>query len=130
MAHVDVRRAYFFAPSRRRVFVELPPEDYQASDEHMCGLLRYSLYGTRHATQNWEEEFASTLSELKSDERDRVVKVASKVNMSWQPCTGDDITIGGELSAVECLLKMTSRTYEIKKQVIGEDADLEQSGKS
>ena len=28
VALVDVRRAYFFAPARRRVFVELPPEDY------------------------------------------------------------------------------------------------------
>ena len=27
----------------------------------MCGLLRYSLYGTRDAAQNWEEELASTL---------------------------------------------------------------------
>ena len=29
VALVDVRRAYFYAPARRRVFVELPPEDYQ-----------------------------------------------------------------------------------------------------
>ena len=35
VALVDVRRAYFYAPARRRVFVELPPEDYQAGDEHM-----------------------------------------------------------------------------------------------
>ena len=30
LALVDVRRAYFHAPARRIVFVELPPEDYQA----------------------------------------------------------------------------------------------------
>ena len=30
LALVDVRRAYFYAPARRKVFVELPPEDYQA----------------------------------------------------------------------------------------------------
>ena len=65
VALVDVRRAYFYAPARRRVFVELPPEDYQPGDEHMCGLLRYSLYGTRVAAQNWEEELATTLSSLK-----------------------------------------------------------------
>ena len=35
VALVDVRQAYFYAPSRRRVFVELPPEDFQAGDEHM-----------------------------------------------------------------------------------------------
>ena len=41
---------------------------------------------------------------------------------------GDDITIGGERSAVELLINMTSRTDEIKKQVMGEDADLEKIG--
>ena len=28
LALVDVRRAYFYAPARRKVFVESPPEDY------------------------------------------------------------------------------------------------------
>ena len=65
MALVGVQRAYFYASARRRVFVELPPEDYQAGDERMCGLLQYSLYGTRDAAQNWEEELASTPSDLK-----------------------------------------------------------------
>ena len=65
VALVNVRRAYFNAPARRRVFVELPPEDYQPGGEHMCGLLQYSLYGTRDAVQNWEEELESTLSDLK-----------------------------------------------------------------
>ena len=41
----------------------------------------------------------------------------------------DDITIGGERSAVEFFIKMTSRKYEIKKQVVGEDADFEKSGR-
>ena len=42
---------------------------------------------------------------------------------------GDDITIGGERSAVEFLIKTISRKYEIKKQVIGRDPDLEKSGR-
>ena len=44
VALLDVGRAYLYAPVRRRVFVEIPPEDYQPGDEHMWGLLRYSLY--------------------------------------------------------------------------------------
>ena len=39
VALLDVRRAYFCAPARRRVFVELPLDDHQLGDEHMCGLL-------------------------------------------------------------------------------------------
>ena len=66
VALVDVPRAYFYAPARRSVFVEPPPEGYRPGDEHMCGLLQYSLYGTRRAAQNWEDKHAaSTLSDLK-----------------------------------------------------------------
>ena len=42
---------------------------------------------------------------------------------------GDDITIGGQRSAVEFLVKMISKKYEIKKQVLGGDPDLEKSGR-
>ena len=127
VALVDLRRAYFYAPSRRRVFVELPPEDYQAGDEHVCGLLQFCLHGTRDAATNWEEQLASTLSDLK-------LTRGLACPCMWQDCIkgervaatvhGDDITIGGERSAVELLIKISGKN-EIKKQVIGEDADLE-----
>ena len=78
----------------------------------MCGLLRYSLYGTRDAAQNWEEELASTLSNLKltrgsacpweGNGRIKGEDIVATVH-------GDDITIGGERSAVKLLIKMTSR---------------------
>ena len=35
LATIDVRRAYFYAQSKRRVFVELPAEDHQEGDEDM-----------------------------------------------------------------------------------------------
>ena len=41
----------------------------------------------------------------------------------------DDITIGGERSAVELLIRKISRNDQIKKQVIGDDTDLEKSGR-
>ena len=101
-----------------------------AGDEHMCGLLQYCWYGTRDAAQIWEEALASTLSDLKLT---RWI-VCTCV---WQGCMkgehivsnvhGDDITIGGERSAVELLIKMSSRKYEIKKRVIGEYVDLEKT---
>ena len=59
--------------------------------------------------------------------------------MLWQGCIkgkhtvatvhGDDITLGGKRLVVEFLIIMVSRKYEIKKQVIGEDADIEKSGR-
>ena len=41
---------------------------------------------------------------------------------------GDDITIGGK-RAVGLLIRKISRKYEIKKQMIGEGADLDKSGR-
>ena len=46
---VDVKRAYFYAPSTRSVYVELPPED---ATEGMVGKLNVSMYGTRDAAAN------------------------------------------------------------------------------
>ena len=36
----------------------------EAGDDHMFWLLPYSLYGTRDAAQDWEEELAATLSKF------------------------------------------------------------------
>ena len=54
--------------SWREVFVELSPEDYQAGCEHVCGLLQYSLYGTRDSAQNGRK----SLHRPQVDERERV----------------------------------------------------------
>ena len=97
----------------------------------MCGLLHHSMYGTRDAAQNWEEEFASILIDI---------KLTRGIACLWKGCTkgehivaivhGDDISNGVERSAVQLLIKMISRTHEIKKQVIGEDAELERIGRT
>ena len=132
LALVDVRRAYLYAPARRKVFVELPPEYYQLGDEHMCGLLRYSLYGTRDAAQNWEEELASTLSGLgltRGNACPCVWRGRIKGEDVVATVHDDDITIGGQRTAVESLIKMISKKYEIKKQVLAGDPDLEKSGR-
>ena len=88
----------------------------------MCGLLQFSLCGTRDVSQNWEEELASTLSDPK-------LTRGIACPCVWQGCIkgehpvatvhGDDITIGGERSAAELF----------KKQVIGEDVDFGKSGR-
>ena len=54
LAFYDVRRAYFHAKARRVVYVDLPDEDWEPG---MCGRLNKSMYGTRDAAQNWEEEY-------------------------------------------------------------------------
>ena len=56
----DVVRAYFHARARRRVYVDLPEEDFE---EGKCGRLVKAMYGTRDAAPNWEMEYTEMLRE-------------------------------------------------------------------
>ena len=47
---IDVKRAYFYAPVRREVYVKFLPED---AYEGYCGKLNKSMYRTRDASLNW-----------------------------------------------------------------------------
>ena len=57
----DVKKAYFFADATRKLYVELPPEEYKAGK---CGRLLKSLYGTRDAGAIWEAVYTDVLREL------------------------------------------------------------------
>ena len=52
----DVARAFFEAPMKRTVCVELPPEARVDSAGDDVGLLQKSLYGTRDAAANFQAE--------------------------------------------------------------------------
>ena len=98
----------------------------------MSGLLRYSLYGTSDAAQNWEEELAATLSKFKLTRGiacPSVWQCRSRGEHVVATVQGDDITIGGKRPAVQLLIKMISMKLEIKKQMMSEDTDLENSGR-
>ena len=55
--------AFFEAPTIRQVCVELPSEDATDADRLMdnVGHLQMSLYGTRDAAMNWQEEVAQEM---------------------------------------------------------------------
>lgn len=61
----DVSRAFFEAPATRNICVEIPAEDRTDMDTRhdKVGHLRMSLYGTRDASTNWQEEVAREMSE-------------------------------------------------------------------
>ena len=56
----DVSRAFFEAAATRDVCVELPAEAMNKDEQGagMVGHLQMSLYGTRDAANNWQEEIA------------------------------------------------------------------------
>ena len=60
---IDIKRAYFYAPAQKDIFVRLPPEDPRAKDPNVCGRLLKSLYGTRDAGANWHLAYSAFLKD-------------------------------------------------------------------
>ena len=58
----DVARAFFEAPVKRAVCVELPPEALADEDADLVGLLQMSLYGTRDAAASFQAEVRSFMT--------------------------------------------------------------------
>ena len=125
MVTVDVRRAYFYAKAKRRIFVELPDEDKRPGEESMCGMLNVSLYGARDAAQNWEEELGGYLMSL------GFVKGKGSACMYRHPARqiraavhGDDLAASCERKQAEWLKKVMADRYEVRTQTMGADKDL------
>ena len=57
----DVARAFFEAKATRMICVELPEECAEAEGGRNVALLNMSLYGTRDAAMNWQEEVAKQM---------------------------------------------------------------------
>lgn len=60
----DVTQAYFYADACRDVYVKLPAEDQAAGEEHLCGKLNKAMYGSRDATQNWQNRCSEVAKEM------------------------------------------------------------------
>lgn len=62
----DVARAFFEAAVKRDVCIELPDEDLEPGEtrDQWVGKLLQSLYGTRDAAANWQEEVAKAMKKM------------------------------------------------------------------
>jgi len=57
LAFYDISRAHFYGEPVRDIYVELPEEAEEAADKTKCGLLEKSMYGTRDASQRWQDHY-------------------------------------------------------------------------
>ena len=123
---IDVRRAYFYARARRRVYIELPEGDGGGPGSRQCGLLRKSLYGTRDAAQNWECELGGFLEEIGLRRGQASTCLYSEEARGISASVhGDDVTVKASREDAEWLIQKFKERYEIKTQMIGEAADLD-----
>ena len=115
----DVARAFFEAPATRQIAVELPPEDTE-DGEDMVGLLLQSLYGTRDAARNFQNEVKKFLTGVGFEQgryntstylhRDRGIKLLVH---------GDDFVSQGGRMQVKWLHGKINDRFEIKTTMIG-----------
>ena len=121
---IDIKRAYFYAPARRPVFIEIPREDWEEGDEGRVGRLEMSLYGTRDAAQNWASEYSQHLATLGFRKG-----VASPCNFHHQgrnvslTVHGDDFVVVGSSESLKWLIKNMKPKYELKADTLGPDKD-------
>ena len=109
----DVRRAYFHAKTRRPLYIQLPEED---AEEGVCGICDKSIYGSRDAAQNWEEEYRDFLVNTAGFERGRAspcVFYNRKRNLRIV-VHGDDFTVLGADADLDWFRTMISNRYEVK----------------
>ena len=116
----DVKRAYFYAPATREIYVELCEEDREPGDEEMCGILNYSMYGTRDAAQNWQIEFTSTLLQMGFNQGKSSPCVFHHRQRNLRTFVhGDDYVTAGDKRDLRWMEDELGKRYEIKTTVIG-----------
>ena len=126
----DVARAFFEAPMKRMVCVELPAEVKETAGEDAVGLLQMSLYGTRDAAVNFQEEVARFMAGI------------GFARGRYNPCTyyhsrrrlktmvhGDDFVTSGERGEAKWFLEKLKGRFEIKTKIIGRGVDEAQEGR-
>ena len=120
VAVIDIKRAYFYAPARRPVFIEIPAEDWDEGDDGMIAQLNMSLYGTRDAAQNWAYEYTQYLKSLGFE-----VGRASPCNFRHVnrdinlTVHGDDFVIVGAEEQLKWFGDKMKLKYELKMETLG-----------
>ena len=124
----DVSRAFFHAPAKRKVYVQLPIEDSEKGQEYLCGKLNFSMYGTRDAAQNWFDAYSQQFVHIGFQQ-----KVASPCTFHHQQRSirtyshGDDYVSTGKPRDLKWLKNQFESKCQLTIQVLGpEENQLQQ----
>ena len=118
----DVARAFFEAPVRRNICVELPEEDITDHDRDydMVGHLIQSLYGTRDAASNFQNEVKKLMESIgfRTGKYNVSTYYHSKRDLKTL-VHGDDFVTTGSRKEVAWLKVQLERRFEIKTTIMG-----------
>ena len=120
---LDVGNAFFYGKARRKLYIELPPEDPQ-STRGKVGILKRALYGTRDAPQIWQDHVNDVLRGLgyrASDYHPTLLYHGQKgVKVSIHV---DGFLCSGELNELVRLKRELENQFTIEGQMLGEGLD-------
>ena len=117
IATIDVKRAYFNAPTEREIYIQIPVEDRLPGDEDKVARLRMSLYGTRDAAQNWMKCYTRVLTRLGFEKGKASVCNFhhARRNISLT-CHGDDFLIVGPADEIAWLEKEVRKSSKSRRR--------------
>ena len=79
-----------------------------------CGLLRRHMYGTRRATEGWQDEYSGTLvSEGFLQGKASACAFVHPIRNIAVPVHGDDFTATGPKNQLDCFQQMMQGHYEL-----------------
>ena len=114
----------------RTVCVELPFESLTEEDQKqdMVGLLKMSLYGTRDAATNWQNEVAKEMHKwgFKRGKYNPCLYWHKELNLQTLIHGDDFVSVGTEESVVKFKEQLESR-FEVKTKVLGSGQGLEKT---
>ena len=102
------------------MYVQLAQEDMKPADENMCGKLRYSMYGTRDAAQNWYREYSGRLKDMGFTQGK-----ASPCVFHHEPrgirtyVHGDDYVSTAKSEQLQWMKTQLEKKYNVKTQTLG-----------
>ena len=116
----DVARAFFEAPMTRTVCVELPAEARAKGEDDVVGLLKLSLYGTRDAAANFQQEVRRFM------QREGFTQSRYNPQLYWHRgrniktlVHGDDFITSAAPQDAQWLQGRLGARFEIKSDIIG-----------
>jgi len=120
----DVRRAYFYARVRSKIYVELPDEDKTEKDKAAdnVGVLNLSMYGTREAATNWQREVADHLESIGFTRGSASSCIYHHQEREISTLVhGDDYASTAAREDLEWLEEELKKKFEIKTTIVGHD---------
>ena len=122
---IDVKRAYFYAPATRPLFVKIPNEDWEVGDEKNVARLKLSLYGTRDAALNWTTTYTEFLVSIGFVKGKGCTCNFHHPKGLMMTVHGDDFTSTGSTKDLAWLKGRFESKFEITAKVLGPEAGQE-----